>query len=171
MSGEIQRLHDLEMWVETRGEGEPLLLLHGFGGSSANWEPLFERPPEGYRLIAPDLRGHGRSTNPSGRFSFHRCALDLAALLDRLAVERCRAIGVSGGAQTLLHLATLADRESEVAGRLVRLDAMVLVSTAPYFPAEARAIMDQLTVESRSEEDWRQMRQWHPGGDEQIRAL
>jgi pimeloyl-ACP methyl ester carboxylesterase len=48
---------------------------------------------------------------------------------------------------------------------------MVLVSATPYFPETARAIMRQLTVETRSEAEWEQMRQWHQQGDEQIRKL
>jgi pimeloyl-ACP methyl ester carboxylesterase len=48
---------------------------------------------------------------------------------------------------------------------------MVVVSTAPYFPATARAIMRELTVESRSAEDWEVMRRRHSHGDEQIRSL
>src|SRR6185295_4051948 len=47
-------LHHVE-----RGEGRPLLLLHGFAGGGANWSLVFPEAPAGYRLIAPDLRGHG----------------------------------------------------------------------------------------------------------------
>ena len=53
-----------------------------------NWRLIFEEPPEGYQLIIPDLRGHGRSTNPSMKFTFRQLALDVFGLLDRLGIER-----------------------------------------------------------------------------------
>jgi pimeloyl-ACP methyl ester carboxylesterase len=80
------------------------------------------------------LRGHGRSTNPSKEFTFRQLSLDVFSLLDHLGVERCKAIGLSMGAKTLLHLATQ---------QPARVEAMVLLSAAPYFPEQARAIMRQ----------------------------
>ena len=153
---------DIEMYYEARGEGEPLVLLHGGGGIGANWDLIFKEPPAGYQLIIPDLRGHGRSTNPSPGFTFRQLAEDVFGLLDRLEIDRFKAIGLSLGAKTLLHVAT---QQPD------RVEALVLVSATPYFPATARAIMGQLTVETRSKAEWEQMRQWHPQGDEQIRKL
>ncbi len=147
---------------EIRGEGEPLLLLHGFTGTGADWRHIFKEPPAGFKLVIPDLRGHGRSANPSTTFTFRQCALDIFALLDELKIERFSAIGLSGGALTLLHMATQ---------QPARIEAMVLVSATHYFPAQARAIMGQMTVESRTGEEWAVMRQRHVQGDDQIRAL
>lgn len=160
--GQVAPVHGMEMYYEVRGEGEPLVLLHGFTGVGSNWDLVFEQPPEGFRLIIPDLRGHGHSTNPSGEFTFRQSALDVFALLDRLAIHRFKAIGMSAGGKTLLHMAT---RQPD------RIEAMVLVSATPYFPEQARAVMSQMTAESRSDEEWALMRQWHRHGDEQIRAL
>lgn len=157
-----ERIHGMQMHCEIRGEGEPLLLLHGFTGSGADWGLIFPEPPKGYRLVASDLRGHGRSTNPSPGFTFRQSALDVFALLDRLGIGRFQAVGLSGGAETLLHIATQ---------QPARIGAMVLVSATHYFPEQARAIMRHMTVESRTDEDWRVMRQHHTHGDEQIRAL
>jgi len=160
--GRIEPVNDIQMYYETRGEGEPLLLLHGGGGIGANWELIFKTPPEGYQLIVPDLRGHGRTPNPSEEFTFRQSARDVLGLMDRLGIERFKAIGLSLGAKTLLHVATQQPS---------RVEAMVLVSATPYFPEPARAIMRQLTEESHSEAEWTQMRQWHPQGDEQIRKI
>ena len=155
-------VNDIEMYYELRGEGEPLVLLHGGGGAGVNWELIFKEPPAGYRLVIPDLRGHGRSTNPAAEFSFRQAAQDVFGLLDRLGIERFKAIGLSLGAKTLLHVGTQQPS---------RVEAMVVVSATPYFPEQARSIMRQLTVESQSEAEWQQMRQWHKHGDEQIRKL
>jgi len=161
-SNQTVRVGEMDLHVEIRGEGEPLLLLHGASGAAVNWRLIFPEAPAGFRSIAPDLRGHGRSANPRPDFTFAQLARDVLGLLDVLGVERCRAIGLSLGAKTLLHVAT---EQPE------RVEAMVLVSAAPRFPPQAREAMDALTPESRSEEEWRQMRLWHAGGDAQIRKL
>ena len=157
-----EHINGMEMYFEIHGDGRPLLLLHGFTGSGEDWQLIFKEPPNGYRLVIPDLRGHGRSTNPSGQFTFRQSALDVFGLLDRLGVERITAIGVSGGAETLLHIATQ---------QPTRVERMVLVSAAHYFPQQARAVMRQMGVDNQSDEEWRTMRQRHKHGDDQIRAL
>jgi len=157
--GSAISINDIEMYYVLRGDGEPLLLLHGGGGIGANWDLVFPSPPQGYQLVTPDLRGHGRTTNPSKSFTIKQVALDVLALLDRLGIERFKAIGMSLGAKTLLHVAT---QQPD------RVEAMVLVSATPYFPPTARSIMESLTPETRSEAEWKQMRQWHTQGDEQI---
>ena len=160
--GRSVHANGIEMYYETRGRGEPLVLLHGGGGVGDNWRLVFEEPPEGFQLIIPDLRGHGRTTNPSGEFTFRQCALDLFALLDHIGVGEFKAVGMSMGAKTLLHAAT---------ARPARVEAMVLVSGAPYFPEQAREFMRQAAGAEHTESEWRHMREWHKHGDEQIRAL
>ena len=66
------------------------------------------------------------------------------------------------GAKTLLHMATQQPQ---------RIEAMVLVSATPYFPAPARAAMAQVSVDAFSEADWNAQRQRHVHGDAQIRLL
>ena len=132
------RVNDLDLFVRDSGAGEPLLLLHGFTGSGDDWQHVFAEPLAGYRVIAPDLRGHGRSTNPSGSFTFREVALDIFALLDDLGIDRVKAIGMSAGANTLLHLAT------QQPGRV---EAMIHVSGTPRFPEQARAMMRAMPAE------------------------
>lgn len=158
----IESINDIDMYYVIRGEGEPLVLLHGWMGVGANFELIFKKPPENYRLVIPDLRGHGRSTNPLKIFTFRQSALDVFALLDRLGIERFNAMGISLGANTLLHMATQ---------QPTRMNTMILISATPYFPEQARAIMRMMTPENRPEEEWEQMRAWHKYGDEQIQTL
>jgi pimeloyl-ACP methyl ester carboxylesterase len=160
--GQFAQVNDLQMYYETRGDGDPLVLLHGGGGVGANWELIFKVPPDGFKLVVPDLRGHGRTTNPSMEFTFRQSALDVFALMDHLGIERCNAIGMSMGAKTLLHMATR---------RPSRVEAMILVSGTTYFPEQARSIMRATTADDRTDGEWAQMRQWHKHGDEQIRAI
>jgi pimeloyl-ACP methyl ester carboxylesterase len=157
-------IDDIELHYEVRGEGEPLLLLHGFFGSSADWVHLFELDElaQRYRLIMPDARGHGRTNNPSGAFTHRRCAEDALRLLDHLGVDRCKAVGLSLGGNTLLHVATRAPD---------RIEAMVLIAGTSYIPAPARAIMAAIREDGHPEAEWEAMRARHKLGDEQIRAL
>jgi pimeloyl-ACP methyl ester carboxylesterase len=157
-------VNDIEVHYELRGTGEPLVLLHGFFGSSADWIHLFDLDELARRhtLVMPDARGHGRSTNPSGAFTHGQCARDLLALLDHLGIGRFKAVGLSMGGNTMLHASSVAPE---------RTLAMVLVGATSYYPAPARAIMATVTEETRTADDWRTMRERHKHGDVQIRAL
>lgn len=132
----------LQLAYRARGEGECLLLLHGFFGAGRDFEHLIELSA-GWRTITPDLRGHGLSTNPREVFSFHDAASDVLALLDHLNVQRCCAVGLSGGALTLLRMAVM---------RPAMLERMVLISACAAFPPQARACMEQLVAAAESEE-------------------
>jgi pimeloyl-ACP methyl ester carboxylesterase len=164
MKAESVALNDIEMYYESEGAGEPLLLLHGGMGCQENWSyagrDQFVRE---YTLIKPDARGHGRTTNPSRKITHRQCALDTLALLDHLGIRKCRAVGLSMGGNILLHMATLLPD---------RIEAMVIVSAAMYFPQQARAIMQQIpTAENQPQQEWDTMRKRHKLGDEQIVAL
>lgn len=81
------------------GEGEPLLLLHGFGMSAqTQWAMLAEDLAQRYRVIIPDHRGHGDSDKPVGAEHYGRPMVeDLIGLLDHLGLERARVAGMSMG--------------------------------------------------------------------------
>lgn len=155
-------LNDIELHYEIHGEGEPLLWLHGFLGCGADWQYVFQAPPAGYQLIAPDLRGHGGSTNPSGVFSFRQAARDVGALLRHLGLKRVKAIGLSGGGITLLHMAT---------SEPVTFTSMVVVSAPPYFPQQARAIQRQTSEALLGDATMAHMRRSHRYGEPQIQQL
>ena len=99
-------INGFRMHYEDRASGQPLLLLHGGLGIGDDWRHVFPSDPDGYRVIVPDLRGHGRSTNPAGTFTVRQCAQDVLALVERMGISQVRAIGLSLGAKTLLHMAT-----------------------------------------------------------------
>jgi pimeloyl-ACP methyl ester carboxylesterase len=160
--GHIAEVNGIQMYYEIRGNGEPLVTLHGFSASGAIWEPFVEEFAEDYKLIIPDLRGHGRSTNPTNRFTHRQSALDVYALLDQLKIEKFRAMGISTGGMTLIHMAT---QQPE------RPEAIVLVGATIYFPEQAREIMRKTTVEGLTEQKWEAYRSCHKHGDDQIRAL
>jgi pimeloyl-ACP methyl ester carboxylesterase len=158
----IADINGCRIHYEVRGEGAPLLLLHGGLGAGADWAHVFPSDPIGFRVILPDMRGHGRSTNPSGEFTFRQAALDTFSLLDRIGVETVKAIGLSGGGITLLHMSTL---------QPARIESMIVVSAPPYFPAQARAIQAGFSEEQLPDAERHAMRRRHVHGEDQIRAL
>lgn len=160
--GHTATLNGIEMYYETAGSGPPLVLLHGFGGSGQDWNRVLDDYTKDYRVIVPDLRGHGRSTNPTHQFTHRQAALDVYALLDQLGVRQFKAMGISTGGMTLIHMATQ---------QPARVEAMVLIGATIYFPEQARVIMRRTTAESMSPQDWERMRRIHKHGDDQIRAL
>jgi pimeloyl-ACP methyl ester carboxylesterase len=68
-----------------------LVLLHGFMGSSLDWAALAAEWAAHFQVIVPDMRGHGRSTNPASTFRHDAAADDILALMDRLGVALSRA--------------------------------------------------------------------------------
>jgi pimeloyl-ACP methyl ester carboxylesterase len=162
LASDTVELNGIEMYYETHGEGEPLVLLHGFGGSGRAWGRFIPEFSKSYQLIVPDLRGHGRSTNPAGEFTHRRSARDVFALLDVLEIKEFKAMGISTGGMTLIHMAT---QQPE------RVEAMVLIGATIYFPEQARAIMRQVGERELTEEELARERQTHKHGDEQVRAL
>ncbi|WP_060788441.1 2-succinyl-6-hydroxy-2,4-cyclohexadiene-1-carboxylate synthase [Geobacillus zalihae] len=92
--------------AEQYGEGEPLLLLHGFTGSADTWRPLAPFWPD-FRVMAVDLLGHGRTEAPKDarRYRIEHAAADLAALLDEWGVEQVNVLGYSMGGRLALAFA------------------------------------------------------------------
>jgi len=160
--GQTVTINGMQMYYVLAGQGEPLVLLHGYTGSSNDWVLFFDDLVREHQLVIPDLRGHGRSTNPAGELTFRQAARDVFALLDHLGIECFKVIGLSFGGDILLHLAT------QQPGRIV---AMVLASATSYFPEQARTLMRHSTVDKLTDEEWHILRQRHQQGDEQIRAL
>lgn len=117
-------LNGITYFYEQAGTGYPLLMLHGFTGSSANWAQMIPALRERYTLIMPDLVGHGMTDKPANQARYtmqHTCA-DLSALLDALQIERCGLLGYSMGGRTALSLAVNAP---------ARIDALLLESASP----------------------------------------
>jgi pimeloyl-ACP methyl ester carboxylesterase len=136
---ESVQVNGIELHYTSQGTGEPLLLLHGFGGCGANWTRETQEFAKRYRVISVDMRGHGHSTNPSGKFSHPQSAEDIRALMDHLNIKQARAVGFSSGGMTLLRLATKYPD---------RLSKMVVVGATMDFPEQARVIIRGASMET-----------------------
>lgn len=93
-------IDNLELeFTDTGGEGIPVVLLHAFPLNSGEWEPQVGSLGDRYRLIAPDLKGFGRSSAPADRslYSMDAYADEVKGLLDHLGVKRVVLTGLSMG--------------------------------------------------------------------------
>ncbi len=93
--------------LEISGQGEALLLLHGFGGDKSTWADLRAGLDSDYQVIAVDILGHGASDKPTQVRDYHmaRVSCDSVALLDELRIPECHVLGYSMGGRLALHLA------------------------------------------------------------------
>ena len=116
------KVRDVNLHYEITGQGQPLLLIHGLGSSARDWElqvPVFA---QNYRVVAFDVRGHGRSDKPPGPYSIPLFADDAAALIRALDIAPTHVVGISMGGMIALQLAVSAPE-------LVR--SLVVVNTGP----------------------------------------
>lgn len=109
-----------------RGEGEVILLLHGLGSTKADWDFQEKTFSQDFRIIAPDLRGHGNSTKPKNKeaYGIPQCAEDMKLLLDDLGISQCIVVGFSMGGAVAFEMATAYKSF---------FSKMVIVNTAPDF--------------------------------------
>jgi pimeloyl-ACP methyl ester carboxylesterase len=155
-------INGIQLYYEIHGDGEPVVLLHGFSGSGITWGKIGYELSKKFKVIIPDLRGHGKSTDNLKHYTFKQVALDIFALLDQLGIANFKSIGCSGGGNALLHMATLQPK---------RIESLVLVSATTHYPKQAREIMKSTTVNTLTNEEWEYMRKLHVRGDEQIKQL
>ncbi|EGL83818.1 2-succinyl-6-hydroxy-2,4-cyclohexadiene-1-carboxylate synthase [Caldalkalibacillus thermarum TA2.A1] len=126
--------------LEVKGEGPPLLLLHGFTGSKHSWQPFIHSWSRHFTTIAIDLLGHGESDSPQDhrRYGITYAVQDLQAVLEQLGVDKINVLGYSMGGRLAIALASSFP---------AKVNSMVLESTSPGLKTEeeqlARRKQDQ----------------------------
>lgn len=98
-------INGLKMYYEIQGEGEPLLILHGGAGSTADMKNITNHFYNSYKVIANDRQGHGKTTDLEGDLSFQKMTDNTVELLDYLKLDRVNVIGFSDGGIIALSLA------------------------------------------------------------------
>ncbi len=157
---DIVELNGANIYYEIHGKGEPLLVLHWFMGSTKIYDRWVEDWSKKYQVILPDLRGHGKSTNPKKVFRHRDVAEDMFALMDHLKINKFKALGASTGGMTLLHMATMDTS---------RILSMVLIGASSYYPEECRESMRSYKVSEWEKYKW--MNKHVSRGEEQIKKL
>ena len=114
------------LWYEDHGSGPVLVLVHGWCMSSAVWRFQFETLASSFRVIAPDVRGHGKSEKTVDGYHFAGFAADIAALFRHLDISHALLAGWSMGAQVALQACPLLSD---------RLSGLALISGTPRFTA------------------------------------
>ncbi len=125
----------LDLYCRDEGEGPVLLLLHGVGGTHTIWNEVVPALSSRFRLLAPDLRGHGRSPLPrDAPAGFAEMQADLLRLLASKGIDQVYAVGLSAGALLALRLAL--ELPPRVRG-------LVLIGGSVYTDAHTRAITER----------------------------
>lgn len=124
-----------ELHIIERGEGRPLVLLHGITLRADVWAPQLHQLADRYRVIAVDLRGHGASTPGADGYGLPRLATDVATVLEELDLRHAVLVGHSMGGMTIMqfcgdHPAVLDDRVAGVVFVATRAHAVVPVLVA-----------------------------------------
>ncbi len=101
----VVQANEIEIYYEEHGSGEPLLLIMGWGGNTATWNPQIEGLAEHYHVIAFDNRGAGRTKAPDGPYTIPQMAADTAGLLQALEVPKAHIFGISMGGMVAQELA------------------------------------------------------------------
>ena len=91
-------------WDE-RGDGDPIVLVHGLGYARWGWEPVVAPLAESYRVIRMDNRGIGESDVPEGPYTVRAMAEDVVRVLDEARAERAHVVGTSLGGMVAQELA------------------------------------------------------------------
>jgi len=95
--GKYADIRGFKMYYEIYGKGEPLLIIHGNGGSIVNFSNQIPYFAKNYQVILADSRAQGKSVDPSDSLSYEMMTDDLNALLDQLGLKSCYVIGWSDG--------------------------------------------------------------------------
>ena len=156
---------DAEICYEVTGNGPPVVLLHPFPIHHEFWAPVAQMLSSRYRLITPDLRGHGESSLGSGPATMQKHAADIARVMEAVGVDRAPLIGVSIGgyaifefwrcfrdrvsALVLCNTKAQADTPEARANRLQVAADVLQRGTAQFFEGMAQRLLGETARRSR----------------------
>ena len=159
------RSDDAEICYDVAGDGPPLVLLHPFPVHHEFWLPVSKFLSSQYRLIMPDLRGHGESGLGDGPATMQKHAADIARVMDAAGVDRAPLIGVSIGgyaifefwrsfrnrvtALVLCNTKAAADNAEARAGRLEAANDVLRRGTEVFFEGMLQKVLGETTRHSR----------------------
>jgi pimeloyl-ACP methyl ester carboxylesterase len=181
----MQRINsgDAEIVYWALGDGAPVILLHPFPANHEFWQPVAQTLATRYRLILPDLRGHGESGIGEGPATMEKHAADIARVMDDADVGRAPLIGVSIGGYALFELwrknrgrvaamglcntKAPADTAEARTARLQAANDVLERGTEPFFESMIPRLLGKTTRETRPDlvdGALRMMRQMSPAG-------
>jgi len=157
------KVNGIDLYYETYGKGEPLMLLHGWTQSSQFWSEYIPAYAEHFTVYAIDLRGHGKTSELTEDFTIKKASEDVLALLDHLQLKKVKAIGLSYGGLTLLQLASMHPE---------RLESMILIGASHSYDGGKNKDLDNtFSYENLPDSFVEELKATHHQGESQIRAL
>jgi len=120
-------INGIKICYEVKGEGEPLILVHGFGADKEVWIAQFEPLAKHFKVIRFDNRGAGKSDRPDEPYTMEMFADDTAGLMDHLEIDKAHVLGWSLGGMIVQ---TFAIKYPE------RLKKLILINTLPQWPGD-----------------------------------
>ena len=124
-------VNNIKICYEIRGDGDPVILIHGFGAKKEEWIGQFLPLSEHFKVIRFDNRGSGKSDRPNEPYSMELFAKDTKELMDFLKIEKAHIIGWSVGGMIAQNLVLMFPN---------RVNKLVLINTLPYWPGEKTAL-------------------------------
>ena len=124
-----------EIFYHERGQGEPLVLLMGFGADGSVWEKHAAVYEQHFRCIIPDNRGVGRSAQPKGPYSTEMMSNDTVAVMNHAGIQQARVAGISMGGAIAQELAIRFPK---------RVISLALISTWARFNNYTRTVYENL---------------------------
>jgi 3-oxoadipate enol-lactonase len=156
---------DAEIVYRSLGEGPPVVLLHPFPANHEFWLPVAQMLATRYRVILPDLRGHGDSSAGDGPATMEKHVGDIARVMDDARIGRAPLVGVSIGgyalfefwrrhrgrvtALGLFNTKAQADSSEARAGRLKAASDVLERGTEPFFESVIPRLFGRTTRETR----------------------
>ena len=156
---------DADIFYEVLGSGPPVVLLHPFPANHDLWKPAVQALVSHYRVVLPDLRGHGDSGIGVGAATMEKHAADIARVLDHEEVRRAAFVGVSIGgyalfefwrryrarveALVLCNTKAQADTSEARAGRLQAAVQVMELGTEPFFQSMLPKLVGKTTYNTR----------------------
>ncbi|MBI2766114.1 MAG: alpha/beta fold hydrolase [Chloroflexi bacterium] len=126
-------VRDIVTYYEEAGSGHPLVLIMGLGGDLQGWALQVPALSKYFRVITFDNRGAGRTSAPDRPFTIATMADDLAALLDRLDIEKAHILGFSMGGYIA---------QEFIAAYPQRVDKLILLATAASIDGYGHAVVN-----------------------------
>lgn len=133
--GQYADSNGTKIYYQIRGEGEPLVLLMGFGADGNVWEKHVAEYQKHFKCIILDNRGVGLSDQPKGPYNTTMMAADTIAVMDHAGVDRARVAGISMGGAIAQEVALNYPE---------RVQCLVLISTWPRFNNYAKTVYENL---------------------------
>jgi len=142
------------IFYQIRGQGEPLVLIMGFGADGSVWEKHVQTYEKHFQCFLIDNRGVGKSSQPKGPYNTTLMAEDVIAVMDHAGISRARVAGISMGGAITQQLAL---------NHPERVRSMALISTWPRFNNYAKTVYEnlkKLRVTSKPEDFMELLQLW-----------